>query len=85
MKHNVESEPKGHDEERIPKKEREEGLENLVNRFDNCFELWKTNLKLEISVMIILNFEEEEKTISRKKWKNEIFFLLVMCWRVVGS
>ena len=61
MKHNVESEPKGHDEERIPKKEREEGLENLVNRFDNCFELWKTNLKLEISVMIVLNFEEKKQ------------------------
>ena len=37
MKHNIEPEPKGHDEERIPKKEREEGLENLMNRF----ELWK--------------------------------------------
>ena len=37
VKHNVESEPEGHDEERIPKKEREEGLENLMNRF----ELWK--------------------------------------------
>ena len=63
MKHNVESEPEGHDEERIPKKEREEGLENLMNRFDNWFELWKKMLKLEISVMIVLNFEE--KTISR--------------------
>lgn len=70
MKHNVESEPEGHDEERIPKKEREEGLENLVNRFDNWFELWKKMLKLEISVMIVLNFEE--KKISRKKWKNKI-------------
>ena len=45
MKHNVESEPEGHDEERIPKKEREEGLENLVNRFDNWFELWKKKSK----------------------------------------
>ena len=59
MKHNVESEPEGHDEERIPKKEREEGLENLMN--DNWFELWKKMLKLEISVMIVLNFEEKKQ------------------------
>ena len=59
MKHNVESESKGHDEERIPKKEREEGLENLIGLIIGLSFGKIRHLKLEISVWIVLNFEEK--------------------------